>query len=440
MLARKMYNQLLQWKRNKQNETLLIKGARQVGKTFIVRKFGEENYKSFIEINFLKFPVLENIFDGDLTPEEIKKRITAHLPGSTFPTGETLLFLDEIQRCARARTALKFLAEDNSIDVIASGSLLGLHYGQDSDKEVEAALSIPVGYERQLIMYSLDFEEFLWACGYDNGTIDYLKSFFINREKVPNDINLRFEGLLREFIVVGGMPAVVSRFIETKDFYEVQREQEKILAAYDDDISNHASTVDKPKIRACYESLPNQLARENKKFKYSEVASGGSARKFSDSLMWLRDSNLVNVCYNVYEPYLPLKANSINDEFKLYMNDTGLLMAQYGFETKNAVLMGTLRGNAKGGVYENLISELLIKNGYRLNYYKTAGSTMELEFIIEKGGEVVPIEVKAGNSSTASLNSFMDKFRPSVAYKLIDGNVGIAEGKVTLPHYMVMFI
>ena len=440
MLKRKMYQVLLDWKQKKDKECLLIKGARQIGKTSIVEEFGETEYQSFININFLEKPSLKQIFEGDLTAEEIYKRISAHLPGTNFIVGNTLIFLDEIQKCAAARTALKFLAEDNRYDVIASGSLLGLHYGQDADEEVEEVESIPVGFERQVTMYSMDFEEFLWAYGYEQDSIDYLRSFYNKGEKVPYDINEKFESIFREYIVVGGMPEVVQVFVNSKDFNQVQAVQEKILSAYDDDISNHAKGAQKAKIRACYDSLPRQLAKENKKFKYAEVGSRGNARKYGDSITWLKDSNLVHVCYNVHEPYLPLMANAKNDEFKLYVNDSGLLMARYGMQTKLALLTKKLQGNAKGGIYENVISELLIKRGYSLYYYKTQNSSMEIEFVIEKDGGVVPVEVKAGNTATVSLNNYLASFRPELAYKLIDGNIGSVDGKTTLPHYMVMFI
>ena len=440
MLQRKIYQYLLDWKANKQRECLLIKGARQIGKTYIVQQFGAAEYESFIEINFVRYPSLKEIFEGDLDASEIYKRMTAHLPGIRLIEGKTLIFLDEIQRCAKARTALKFLAEDDRFDVIASGSLLGLHYGQDDDDEVDEIESVPVGYERQVVMYSMDFEEFLWAYGYGEDTVSYLRSFFTSLSKVPEDINARFESILREYIVVGGMPEVVDAFARHKDFGEVQSIQEKILAAYDDDIALHAKGAEKVKVRACYNSLPKQLARENKKFKYSEVEKKGTARKFGDSVTWLADANLAHLCYNVYEPYLPLSANGKENEFKVYVNDTGLLMARYGMQTKLAVLTGKIMGNAKGGIYENLISEMLVKRGYSLHYFKTVDSTMEIEFLIERGGGVVPVEVKAGNTSTPSLNRFIEQFHPSEAYKLVDGNVGVTGGKITLPHYMAMFL
>ena len=314
MLRRKAYDDLLKWKRTKSKECLLIKGARQIGKTYIVREFGKKEYKTFIEINFMQKPSLKSIFDGELSAEEIYKRISIHFPKESLEKGNSLIFLDEIQKCAKARTALKFLAEDNRYDVIASGSLLGLHYGQDADTEVEEVESIPVGYERQLVMHSLDFKEFLWAYGYKDSDIEYLKSFYDRQEKIPDDINEKFRNILREYIIVGGMPEVVADFAARKDFGRVQQIQEKILSSYDDDIANHATGVEKVKVRKCYDSVPRQLAKENKKFKYSEVEKKSTARKYSDSVMWLEDSNMVNVCRNVYEPRLPLKANEKENE------------------------------------------------------------------------------------------------------------------------------
>lgn len=439
MLKRKMYVKLLEWKNTKGKECLLIKGARQVGKTYLVRQFGANEYESFIEINFHMQSSLKVIFEGDRSSEEIYKRITANIPGVKLIPGKTLLFLDEIQKCADARTALKFLAQDERFDVIASGSLLGLAYGQDADKDVKEVESIPVGYEKPLMMYSLDFEEFLWAYGYGNDTIDYLRSFYDSKEKIPSEINEKYDSILREYLVIGGMPEVVANFMEFKDFGKVQEIQDKILTSYADDISQHAKGAEKVKVRKCYDSIPRQLARENKKFKYSEVEKKATARKFGDSVQWLHDANMAYICCNTSVPMLPLKAYEKENEFKLYINDTGLLMAMFGFATKQALLNGKLVGSAKGGIYENFAAETFIKNRYTLHYYKPDDNS-ELEFVIEKDGEIVPIEVKAGNTATKSLNRFIEEFTPSIAYKLISGNIGQSEAKLTLPHYLAMFI
>lgn len=439
MLKRKLYADLLAWKREKKKECLLVKGARQVGKTYLVRQFGKREYESFVEINFHEQKSLKVIFEGDKTAEEICKRLTANLPGVRLIPGKTLIFLDEIQKCAEARTALKFLAQDGRFDVIASGSLLGLSYGKDDDREVEPVESVPVGYERPITMYPMDFEEFLWAYGYPDETVAYLKGFYTAKEKIPTDVREKFENLLREYLVVGGMPEVVASFAEYKDFTRVQEIQDKILASYADDISQHARGAEKVKVRACYDSIPRQLAKENKKFKYSEVEHKATARKYGDSVQWLRDANMAYLCRNTMVPTLPLKAYEKENEFKLYVADTGLLLAMFGFATKQALLNGNLKGFAKGGIYENFVAQTLAANGYTLHYYKPNDSS-ELEFLIEKDGEVIPVEVKAGNTATRSLDAFVKEYEPTVAIKLISGNVGFAGKKLSIPHFLAMFL
>ena len=439
MLKRKIYSRMLEWKNNHSNTCLMIKGARQVGKTFIVREFGVNEYRSFIEINFIKQKELKDIFSGSLDAGTIYKRMTAQIKDIELIPGETLIFLDEIQNCGNARTAIKFLAEDGRFDVISSGSLLGLTYGEDGDAEVEEPLSVPTGYEDFLTMYSLDFEEFLWAMGYGKEAIQVLQSYFDSGEKVPTTINDQYEELFREYIVVGGMPEAVDSFSRNQDFNMVAAIQGRILENYHFDIAKHTKGAEKVKVKACYEAIPKQLAKELKKFQYSTVEKGKTSKKYGGSIRWLIDSALVHVCYNVHEAYIPLLANGIEEQFKLYINDTGLLCATYGFETKRAVLNNTIKGNAKGGIYENIISECLIKKGYQLFYYKP-DDDHEVEFLIEKNGEVIPIEVKAGNNFSASLNKFIRDYQPSAAYKLVNGNIGISDGKRTLPHYMVMFL
>lgn len=443
MLKRKIYEEMLKWKNQRKEEgirkCLLIKGARQVGKSFIVKEFGKREYKSFVCIDFFRQPALKAIFDGELTSDEILKRLTAYIRGFSLIPGETLIFLDEIQRCGNARTAIKFLAEDLRFDVISSGSLMGLTYGEDGDEDTEIPQSVPVGYETQMTLYSLDFEEFLWAYGYEEKSISILRSYYESGETIPESIHEKYESLFREFMVVGGMPEVVADFVTHQDFNRVDKIQNDILSEYRDDISKHAKGREKQLVRMCYDAVPKQLAKELKKFQYSTVEKKQTRRKFGGSVQWLRDSEIVNACYNIHEPYLPLMANANEDQFKLYVNDTGLLCCMYGFDTKLAVLNNTIKGNARGGIYENVISECLIKRGYTLYYFKP-DSEHEIEFLIEKNGEIVPIEVKAGNNPTASLNNFIHDFSPSLAYKLIGGRNGQVDVRITLPHYMVMFL
>lgn len=431
MLKRKILNDLINWKNTKDKECLLVKGARQVGKTYIIEEFGKNYYDNYVYLNFFRNPNLKNIFEGSLEASEIYKKMSIYIPNFKL-VPNTLIFLDEIQECPNARTALKFLAIDNKYDVIASGSLLGISY--------KSVPSIPVGYERQLTMYSLDFEEFLWAIGFNENSISYIKEHFENHEKIENGINDEMFRKLREYIVVGGMPDVVNTFIETNNFSDVQKAQDKILFDYNDDIIKYAKNVEKPKIRKCYNSIPKQLAKENKKFQYSVVEKGSTSRKYADSVQWLVDANLVIPVYNVSNPILPLDAYSKEDYFKIYLNDIGLICAMYGFDIKAPILENSLSGSAKGGIYENLICDILTKRGYKLHFYKNDDNTQELEFLITQNSKIIPIEVKAGNSASVSLNNFIIEYKPPYAYKLITGNIGVSKTKITLPLYMAMFI
>ena len=441
MLKRKMYDFLLEWKKTKNKECLLIKGARQVGKTFIVQQFAADYYapENYYELNFLFRPELIPIFSSNLDVDEIMLRMSVHFEGKSYIPGKTLIFLDEIQKCPQARTALKAFALDNRFDVIASGSLLGLHYGQDEELEEEIS-SIPVGYERSVTMYPLDFEEFLWSRQTPAEIIDRIRTHFTERTMVPEDINDLLMNRLREYIVVGGMPKPVQVFIETKNYSEVQKEQEKILISYADDIIRHAPKNEKQKVKKVFDSIPRQLAKENRKFQYSLVEQRSNARKYESSIQWLFDSNLAYQCSNLSLPEYPLNAYTRPDYFKLYMNDTGLLTAMYGFEMKAAVLERTLKGPVKGGIYENLIACMLMQKGDALYYYKPDENDQEIEFVISRNAQAVPVEVKAKRGDTLSLNSFIERRKPAVAYKLIDGNVGKANQKITIPHYMAMFI
>ena len=443
MLKRKAYYDLLKWKEKKRKkglkEALFLKGARQVGKTYLIEEGFSKTYDSFIEINFIKSPILKNAFKKTREPSEIYSILSIYLPGMKLIPDKTLFFFDEIQVCGDARTAIKFLACDLRFDFVASGSLLGLEYGEDADEDVEAPDSIPVGYEVPYMMHSLDFEEFLWAKGYSEEHIERLRQYFENKSVVPLAINDKYEQLFREYMVVGGMPEVVAAYIVENDFNEAIRVQQKIINDYKEDIAKHAKGNQKIKVKACYESIPKQLAKELSKFQYSFVEKGQTSRKYGGSVKWLKDSALVNACYNISEPYIPLMANEKEEQFKLYINDTGLLTQMYGRETKIAVLNNTIQRRAKGAIYENIIAEQLVKNGFSLHYYRP-DDDHELEFLVEKDGEVIPIEVKAGNSSSTSLNNFIDDFKPSLAYKLISGNVGFVDKKYTIPHYMIMFV
>lgn len=439
-LRRKFYERLVQWKNTKRQECLLVKGARQVGKTFIVEKFGREQYESFIEINFVLEPDACSIFDGSLKAEDLYRKISAYDATRRLVAGKTLIFLDEIQECANARTALKSFALDGRYDVIASGSLLGIKYKNKKSRERHVPKSIPVGYERQMAMHSLDFEEFLWARGVAEDAIDTLREYCERREIVPEAVNRKFSDMLKEYMIVGGMPAVVNEYIASGDFGPVQEEQEKILASYIDDIHKYADSTDVPKIEACYHAIPRLLAKENRKFKYAEVEKGGSERKYASSVDWLCEASLASRALNVTVAEIPLAAQIREGWFKLYLSDVGLLAALYGTETKGLLYSGRLKGNAKGGLYENFVAGVLERKGIPLYYIKNEDGSREVEFAIEREGGIVPIEVKASNGATISLNETLESKYVPYGYKFIDGNVGVCGKKITLPHYMTMFI
>lgn len=435
MLRRRFLENLVKWKKKMNKRPLLVKGARQVGKTFIIRKFGHDQYENFIELNFLKNEEHKRIFDGPLDADSIFSRLSLIVRGIKVVPGKTLLFLDEIQECGNARTALKFLSEDGRIDVVSSGSLLGIQYKDD-------VRSVPVGYEEPVVMHSLDFEEFLWAKGYSDDQISNLRNSFERREKVDDFVNETFLSEIRDYIAVGGMPEVLDAYVRNRDYGEVDEIQRRIVSDYLDDILHYAALAEKPKVKNCFLSIPRQLAREteNRKFKFAEVEKGVGARKYGNSVEWLRDASMADMAKNVTAPLLPISAYAEEDVFKLYLSDVGLLAAMYGFETKAAIIGNRISGTVKGALYENLIAAMLVRRGYPLHYIRDRHQPLEVEFLIEHQGAVVPIEVKASNNSTASLNRILERPDIPFGYKFIAGNVGVNGKKITLPHYMAMFV
>ena len=434
MLKRKVYQKLIDWKKTKKNKCLLIKGARQIGKTFIVDYFGRNEYKNYIYINFLENESYKKIFEDSLTASDIYTKMSIALNIKIdLNEKDTLIFLDEIQECPRARTALKFLAIDDRFDIIASGSLLGIYYNV---KNVE---SIPVGYETTIEMSPLDFEEFLWAKGIDDAQINIIKDYYNNKRTIEEVIHNKYMQYLREYMFIGGMPEVINCFNKTNNYQDVINVQNDILEKYKNDIMHYANNTMKQKIEKCYYSIPVQLSKENKKFKYTEVDTNASARKYEESLNWLLDAGFIKKCENVSLPQIPLVSYAMQNEFKMYLGDIGLITCMYGIETKRLLINDELKGHTKGGIFENFVF-LELSNKYKVYYYKLKNSQQEIEFIIEKDGEVVPIEVKSKNGSTISLNNFIQNNKTKLAYKLVDGNIGFDGKKITLPHYMAMFV
>lgn len=433
MLRRKIYDKLLAWKNNKgKKDAILLRGVRQCGKTYIVRDFGKREYKNFIEINFIERPDMQAVFSGNLDVDNMVQQIKLSMPGCQFIPGETLLFLDEIQDVPNARTSLKFWTQDGRFDCIASGSLLGMDYKNE--------VSIPVGYEQQLIMRTLDFEEFIWALGAEVNLKEMLAPYVDGAKRVPEAMHNSLNKYLQEYMVVGGLPEVVDTYIATKDFYQVHLLQEKILRDYQDDIAKYALNQDKIKAKQCFLSIPRQLSKENHKFQYSVVEKKATARKFTSSLDWLHNAGLIDFAYNVNSPWFPLKAHVKEDQFRVYLCDIGLLVAMYGYQLKIALLSDALEGPAKGGIYESLVADILAKRGEELYYYKKEDSTLEIEFILERECKLVPVEVKARKGSTRSLNELLKMDNIERGYKLTAQNTGVVEKKITLPLYMAAII
>lgn len=432
MLERKIEKNLLEWKNEKNKKCLIIEDARQIGKTFIVREFGKNNYKYFIEINFYETPAYKEIFNGSLNGKEIESQIRLRVPeAKDMVPGETLIFLDEIQFCPNAMTALKFLTVDGRYDYISSGSLLGL-----KTKDVS---SYPVGYVKHLKMYSLDFEEFLWSRNVAQESIEEIRQNFINKTSVHPSAHQVMMDHFKDYIIVGGMPEVVYAFSQEKNYNKVLEIQRDILRKYEDDIQKYADTSEKNKIRSCFRSISKNLAQDYKKFRYSNVEKGGSARKYAGSLEWLYDADIIDFCYNLRVPELPLEGNVIDDCFKVYMKDIGLLMAMLEDGSQIDIIDGNL-GIYKGAIYENVIADIFSKKGKKL-YYFEHNSSLELDFIIRYDRKATPIEVKsADNTKSKSMTSLINNWGVEYGIKLSSKNVGKSDKVDSFPLYMAMFL
>lgn len=436
MLRRKIEQSLIEWKNTPNHKPLIIKGCRQCGKTFSVMDFAEKNYEHTVYLNFFENPDYASVFAGSLEVDNITMLLSALLGNkAVFEEGKTVLILDEIQDCPDARTALKFFKTDGRYDVIGTGSLLGVKgYGKDPK-------SIPVGYETVIDMYPLDFEEFLWANDITDPVIDLLRESLINRTPVPEALHNRMRQLMLQYTVVGGMPDAVQTFVDTKQMNEVLRIQRNIIRSYEDDMVKYAERKDKSLIKECFQSIPNQLSKENKKFQYSVVRKGSTASKFAGSLQWIEDAGIINRCYNLSIPELPLDGNAIKDIFKVYMADCGLLVSMLEDGTQYDILQGNMYGY-KGAIFENLIADIFSKMGRKLYYYHK-DSGLEVDFVIRYNGECTLVEVKASTGNTKSTRTILknpDKYHVYRAIKLGDYNVGETDQILTLPLYMAFLL
>lgn len=436
MLKRKIEQKLIDWKKVANHKPLIIKGCRQCGKTFSVLDFAKKNYKNVVYLNFFQNPDYALAFSGSLEVDNIVMLLSALLGREAiFERRQTILVLDEIQECPQARTALKFFQLDGRYDVIGTGSLLGVKgYGKEPK-------SIPVGYETVIDMYPLDFEEFLWANGISEPVIETLKRCLEKEVPVPEALHNRMKQLLLQYAVVGGMPDVVQTFVDTKRMDEVLRIQRDIIRSYEDDMVMYAEDKDKSRIKECFQSIPKQLSKENKKFQYSVVKKGSTASQYLGILQWIEDAGIIVRCYNLSIPELPLDGNAKRDVFKVYMRDCGLFVSMLEDGTQYDILQGKLYGY-KGAIFENLIADIFGKMGRKL-YYFHKDSGLEVDFVIRYQEQCTLIEVKATTGNTKSTKTILqhpEKYHVYSAIKLGDYNVGKTNQILTLPLYMAFLL
>ena len=433
MLKRKIIESLMQWKENQRKLPLVIYGQRQVGKTTAVMEFARENYKSIYSLNFLESPDLVSVFDGDLEADSILRKLSVAFPDVSRTDGSTLIFLDEVQHCPNGRTALKFLAKDKRFDVIASGSLLGLNHNEER--------SFPVGYIQTMQLSPLDFEEFLWANGIGNDIIDYLRSCFENRKPVEKFIHETMLAYFTTYMIIGGMPAVVDSYVKTQDYSVALALQREIIKGYRNDVVKYAEASEKAKILRTFDSITTQLSKDYKKFQYSVIDKGARNRSYGGSLLWLKDAGIVTFCNNLSSIQLPLSGFCIDNEFKVYMADTGLLVSMYEDGTAFSIQRGEL-GLFKGAFYENIIAQCLTAQGIPLFYFSPS-SSLEIDFVINYHHEPCLIEVKSGeNKKSKSLDTVLEsgKYAVNRAIRLSRNNIGESGKLLSLPLYMIMFI
>ena len=404
-------------------------GIRQCGKTFIAQHFANENYKKVVYINFIKQPEFITAFLGSKAVDDILLNLSTLIKGVTFTPGDTCFIFDEIQECPEARTSLKFFKEDGRFDVIATGSLLGVQgYGNDKKKQ-----------HRKLIieMYPLDFEEFLWANGINEEIIEALKRFYREEIPVPAGIHVAMRKLLNLYVAIGGLPEPINAFLNTNNMNEVGKAYKSILKEYRDDMVKYAPDKDKPHIRECFNSIPKQLAKENKKFQYSKIKPGGRSENYLGSLQWLEDAGIICRCYNTDITGLPMEGNAKDNVFKVYLADIGLLVEMLGPSTRADILQGNL-GGFKGAIYENLMADTLHKKAQNL-YYFQKDSGLELDFLVRMNGECVPLEVKAKSAKSKSAKTVLshpEKYQVKHIIKFGDYNIGRDGTLLTLPNYM----
>ena len=435
LLRRKVDAYLIDWKNNPDRKPLIVKGARQVGKTLSVELFANQNYKSVIKINFVEQKKYRNIFDDGFEVDAILKNISLLNPDFKFIPGDTIFFFDELQACPNCATSLKFFKLDGRFDVICSGSLMGINY-----KEIE---SNSVGYKEDYEMHSMDFEEFLWAKGYSDEFVEELYEHMHNLEPLSAlQMDVMLE-LFRDYVIIGGMPEVVDTYIKNKNFSGTLGIQKQLLKDYEEDITKYVEGLDKAKVKAVYNHISTFLAKENKRFQITKIARNARNRDYIGCVEWLADAGIINVCYCMNQPELPLKGNYDPKLYKIYFKDTGLLIASLDEEAQEDLRANKNLGTYKGAIYENIVGDMLVKQGYQLYYYSNDRPVIEMDFFVRDADSLIPVEVKANDGATPSLNNLLKESKfPDIKYgiKLGYKNIGYNGKFYTFPYFLTFLM
>lgn len=437
MLKRKIDKYLEEWKASADKKPLIVKGARQVGKTASIRYFGEKYYNNIVEINFALQPKYKQIFADGYEVDSIIKNITLLNPTLVFVPHETLLFFDELQEYPDCATSLKSFKQDGRYDVICSGSLMGLYYQQIESNSV--------GYKTDYEMYSLDFEEFLWAKGYDEHFIYDLYQHMVELKPLSNMQMDVLGGLFSDYMILGGMPEVVNRYIESGQFSGLLQLQRQLLQDYEEDITKYAAGFDKAKVLAVYRHITTFLAAENKRFQVTKIARGARNREYIGAVEWLANAGIINICYCLQTPSLPLKGNYDAKLYKVYYRDTGLLIASLDEEAQEDLRANRNFGTYKGAIFENIVGDMLVKQGYDLYYYRSETPSLEMDFFVRDAQSLIPVEVKAKDNATASLNRLISSDKEKyddIQYgiKLCNKNIGFNGKFYTFPYFLTFLL
>ena len=435
LLKRKIDAYLSEWKCNPERLPLIVKGARQIGKTVSIENFAKSHYKSVVSINFALQKQFRSIFDDGFDVDKIIRNISLINPDLEFIPNDTLIFFDELQACANCATSLKAFKLDGRYDVICSGSLMGINY-----HEIE---SNSVGFKEDYEMHSMDFEEFLWAKGYKPEQIEEMYQSMLSAAPLSNVLlDVMFDNF-REYLVLGGMPAIVRTFIENKNFSGILKMQRQILLDYEEDITKYAEGLDKGKVLNVYRKIPVFLGKENKKFQISKVEKGARSREYAGTLDWLDSAGIINVCYCMEQPELPLKGNYNPADFKVYFRDSGLLIGSLDDEAQEDLRFNKNFNTYKGAIYENIVGDMLVKQGCQLYFYKNERGTLEMDFFMRDSDSLVPVEVKANDGATISLNKLIDSEKYSdIKYgiKLGNKNIGFNGKFYTFPYFLTFML